>query len=593
MTNRAGDPYDALASIFLPGGGSDGDDARSPAATGDADLEDLPDQAERLLRDALDHGSAPEASAAAPTDRSDATMHGGMPSGTTRPRGGRPIVETTPITTAATDDATGTLDRRGRDAESSTGSRSTVVAFPWPSRRADEGSVVLELLVPGHLPIRAAAWLVPCVRAIAGRDHAAGLFRCEDGAVELELHGPAPAPPPARSLAETIDAIRGPVRRWFLRPPNDLGIESLAEAEPDRVTILTGGDPVAVASAWEIARRVIAGADEARWTRPRLGLAVVGVPRAQAELITEQLDRITRERLGTSVDLRCCVPRIEPGGVPIGVVRGDALDADPVRLSSLVRGAPSAATSVAREAGRRADADEQATHTGHTTHPAPATPAESVDPPPMGALLGSGLADTESDAPGVPFVFPSASRGLPRVDATMPPPSIPSSSGPTLARIVPAASAASTASPANAPPEAVASSSRGEISRSGSAAGSRPEYARHVTGLRSLPARAPAHPEVELAVDDAGGLHVLGGVSTVRELPLVANWALTHAELLAMACPDREIDTSARPQGHVFTDDPLAVSDLHQSQLHLHLLAEIEVDGRRGWFVTPLHRPRG
>ena len=121
----------------------------------------------------------------------------------------------------------------------------------------------------------------------------------------------------------------------------------------------------------------------------------------------------------------------------------------------------------------------------------------------------------------------------------------------------------------------------------------RPTYARHVDGLSPLAARSPAHPEVELAVDDEGTLHVLGGVAAVRDLPLVADWAFTHAELLALACPDAPIDPRRRPQGHVFTDDPLAVSDLHRSHLHLHLLAEVEIDGHRGWFTSTLHRPGG
>lgn len=568
--SRSDDPYDALASIFLPGGGDDADDASTVIAGGESvEADATVDQPVLAATEATY-----DLTARFEADRAPAGM---MSSGATRPRGGRPIDG------SVMDADTGIA--RPRD-EPGTANRESFHAEPRrvparAMRRHDDGAVELEMLVPGHLPVRAATWLLPCVQAIAGPDRAFGLFRCDADGVELELHGPAPEPPPARSLAEAIEAVRSSVRRWFVRPPASLTIELMPDAEPDRLTILTGGDPVAVASAWEITRRAIAGADERRCPRPRLGLAVVGVPRRQADLITEQLDRITRERLGTSVELRCCVPRITPGGVPVGIVRGDAFDADPVRLTTLVRGdAPGPSISSLR-------ADERAPATPRAFEPAAEfSPAESarVDSParPMGALLGSGLADVADDGPGMPFVFPRSADDRAASTASVAGLGLTptAAGGPTLARIVPPGTA----------PAAPADPSAPGIE---AALPTRPEYARHIGGLRPLPARSPSHPEVELAVDSDGSLHVLGGVCTVRELPLVAEWALTHADLLAMACPDQRIDTRRRPQGHVFTDDALAVSDLHQSQLHLHLLAEIEVDGRRAWFVSPLHRPHG
>jgi hypothetical protein len=578
--SRSVDPYDALASIFLPGGGDDGDDA---SAAIDAEETEAADAAD--AGDAIPTLAATEASFDL-TERfaADRARAGLMSCGATRPRGGRPIDMATAEAGPAID-ADSRLDSAIREPFDVEPGRAPGGA----RRRRDDGAVELEMLVPGHLPVRAATWLLPCVRAIAGPERAFGLFRCDPDGVELELHGPAPEPPPARSLSEAIEAVRGSVRRWFVRPPASLTIELMPDAEPDRLTILTGGDPVAIASAWEVVRRAITGADERRCPRPRLGLAVVGVPRRQADLITEQLDRITRERLGIPVELRCCVPRITPGGVPVGIVRGDAADADPVRLTTLVRGdAPGPSITSFRNEHRVPEGPPASEVRGGTS--ADGRRLTDVDADvdvdarsearPMGPLLGSGLADVADDGPGMPFVFPRSADDRPAARPGVAPTL---AGGPTLARIVPPGSSPATPATPGVP------SSPGIDA----APPTRPEYARHLAGLQPLPARSPSHPEVELAVDADGALHVLGGVSTVRELPLVAEWALTHADLLAMACPDQRIDVRRRPQGHVFTDDALAVSDLHQSQLHLHLLAEIEVDGRRGWFVSPLHRPRG
>ena len=56
-----------------------------------------------------------------------------------------------------------------------------------------------------------------------------------------------------------------------------------------------------------------------------------------------------------------------------------------------------------------------------------------------------------------------------------------------------------------------------------------------------------------------------------------------------MACGGVEIDTTLRPKQHVFTDNAVAVADLHGTDLALHLLTEVEVDGQQGIFCTPLN----
>lgn len=534
--NRPVDPYDALASIFLPGGRVE--DA-APTAV-DEPLPFAPGEApwDRPLEVEPPHADDP----LFPVDPLQPTA--GMTATATR-------------VTAATDELP-RIEPARRAAE--------IFAAPRPARpQADPwttgetaGPAELEVLVPGHLPVRASAWLTPCLRVVAGPGVPAGLFRFDghdatgDEAVELELHGPAGSPGPTGSLADAVRRLGGRIRHWFLRPPTSLPLESMAALEPDRVTILTGPDPVAVTSAWEIARRILTGADETGRPRPSLGLAVVGSTREEAERVRGRLDHLLRDRLGATVELRGCIARIEPGSAPSDVIRGHASESDPAWISGLVRSLAHGGAPMASGAGEVA-ASEPATHApvlASIRRQGSATTAE-----PINWSMG--------DEPGTE---PMAAPG--------PPPSPP-------------------------PPSSSPSRTRGEASSSVPAHAAvrpapvpRPEYARHLEGLHGLAARAPAHPEIELAVDDSGTLHLLGGLATVRDLPIVAEWALRHAELLAMACPSRPIALDRRPECHVLSDDPLAVSDLHHGPMHLHLLREIEIEGRRGWFTTELYRPR-
>ncbi len=531
--NRSVDPYDALASIFLPGGRVE--DA-APAAL-DEPLPFAPGEApwDRPVDVALPH-------AADPLFPADPLLPAGMTSEATRvAAAGRDAAEESPMTIPAR-----------RPAEVFASPRPTrPQPAPWAGGESGRPAE-LELLVPGHLPVRASAWLTPCLRAVAGPGVASGLFRFDghdaagDATVELELHGPAASPGPSGSLAEAVRRLGGRVRHWFLRPPTSLPLESMAELEADRVTILTGPDPVAVTSAWEIARRILAGADEAGLPRPSLGLVVVGSTREEADRVRGRLDHLLRDRLGGSVELRGCIARIEPGSAPTDVIRGHASESDPAWVSGLVR-------SVARAGG------------GDVADGLASAP---------GAGLAIGFEEHAVHAPVLASIRRQGDRaGAEPLEWSTGMGEEPPAADPPRSRVRPEAA-------------------RSVPARASVRPTPRPEYARHLEGLHGLAARSPAHPEIELSVDDAGTLHLLGGLAAVRDLPVVAEWAVRHAELLAMACPNRPIDPLRRPEFHVLCDDALAMGDLHQGPMHLHLLREIELDGHRGWFTAPLYRPQ-
>lgn len=114
-------------------------------------------------------------------------------------------------------------------------------------------------------------------------------------------------------------------------------------------------------------------------------------------------------------------------------------------------------------------------------------------------------------------------------------------------------------------------------------------YASYVDGLLSIAPRCPEHEHIELAIDGNGYMHVLANAEDFRDCAIVAGWFERHQKLIVMACGGMAIDTEKPPIQHLFTDDAVSVADLHGSGFRLHLITEVEVEGKRGTFSTPLN----
>jgi len=114
-------------------------------------------------------------------------------------------------------------------------------------------------------------------------------------------------------------------------------------------------------------------------------------------------------------------------------------------------------------------------------------------------------------------------------------------------------------------------------------------YATYVDGLLSIAPRCPEHEHIELAIDGNGRMHVLSNAEDFRDCAIVAGWFGRHHKLIVMACGGMAIDTEKPPIQHLFTNDAVSVADLHGSGVRLHLIAEVEVDGKTGTFSTPLN----
>ncbi len=94
-----------------------------------------------------------------------------------------------------------------------------------------------------------------------------------------------------------------------------------------------------------------------------------------------------------------------------------------------------------------------------------------------------------------------------------------------------------------------------------------------IGGLIALRARCPHAPAVELALDAAGGLHVIAAgdrPGVVAELATARAWAVTHREVLALTTT-RAI-ASGEPVSHVLSERPSALRHLLDAGLRVHAM---------------------
>jgi hypothetical protein len=413
-------------------------------------------------------------------------------------------------------------------------------------------NAVVEVLVVGHLPVRAGLWLTPYADAIARKGGPVALLRLDGEEPALQvMRGDATLldERAGQPLPQSIEHIAGTVRTWIVRPAVDDQPSDIVAANADRVTILTGTNQAAVVAAYRLVKDLVEAARRAEVVPPQIGLAVIGAEGQPVDDLVEPLNRTTRECLGISVPLVLCLPRMDSDIRPTGYhgFTGEAAPAldevvqwiaqAPPRPAEPKKDVPEEMKMTSEGPGR----PDEMRITGAMEHDAERAAAEEPPPPP--AWEPTGPAET-----------PGPIRLTPKTPVEV-------------------EAAAVAASPAPEPDNPT-------------------PLASHLEGMTPLKPRCPAHEQVELAVDDAGTIHLLAREFAVLELRIVEAWAKAHFELIAMACPEQPFGPSRDIISHVFTDDPTRVADLHATDLHLHVLAPVEVEGKQGWYCAPLNRPQ-
>jgi hypothetical protein len=430
---------------------------------------------------------------------------------------------------------------------------------------------ITELLVTGHLPVRGGLWLTPYADALARQHGAAALVRIDGDEPSLQLLRPldqATAFPGDQSLEQSIHELGAVADVWVIRPPAATPHNDLLAVTADRITLLSSADEAAVVAAYQSVKDLAQAAEQSGGRLPAIGLAIVGTDARTAAAVVERLNRTTVSFLGVEIKLVMCLPRMDAGvkSTRYLVFRSD----NSCSLADVTRWIGSAKAK--RVAARR---DEPREVAGQLY-------ADRLD---------AHVVDARSILASEPAIErPAHARTSLHSTTTMPLPQR------ALPAQPPHDSTAAAASAPHAPHIKLAPKPSIDIEPKQPSRAAEPDdhgkpvpLATHVEGLTLLPLRAPGHERIELAIDRAGRLHLLGRESTLREMTIVEAWAKAHRELIAMACPSHPIDPSAKTVGHVFTDQPATLADLHGTGLRLHVLAPVVVNGRTGWYAAALN----
>ena len=132
---------------------------------------------------------------------------------------------------------------------------------------------------------------------------------------------------------------------------------------------------------------------------------------------------------------------------------------------------------------------------------------------------------------------------------------------------------------------------------------SKPQLASYLSqaGVVSLTARCPQHPEVELVLDEAGGLHLLARhqiaagesvADTLYALLDARGWVDQHVSLLSLTQKQLRFDMQIRPVVHLFTDDARGGAAMVANCarfVKLHLLAQVSVGKDTAYYCTKLN----
>lgn len=411
-----------------------------------------------------------------------------------------------------------------------------------PKPLAKPAGIDIELLLVGHLPVLGSTWVLQYAKHVAQKtSRAVGLIRSSGGDATIDLVlPPSEVPPqtgPMPSVAEAVRFAATWASHWIVRldenadatTPSDVA-SSIRLA--DGVTILTGADEAAVVGCYRVIKTLEPGAKT-----PKVHVAVMGSQGQRTDEAAAKLSRAAEKFLQSKVSSEACAAKISPGS-SVNVYRGrpNLSHADLVTLI------------------RRGQALVESPRVSVT--PTASAAAASFPPAPIRAAAPIEVGDWNEEPA---FAEPVAPE----------PPAIPA--------LVPSAAKAE-ARPSPAKAQATTSTTG---------------LARHLASLHGLTTRCPYAPDVELAIDPEGRLHLIASASedpgaTVVTLTTARAWATDHASLIGLAHPGLRQGSAVC---HLLTAAPKSVRRLGDSDLKLHLLtapAGTPPDGA-GWVCVELN----
>jgi hypothetical protein len=408
----------------------------------------------------------------------------------------------------------------------------------------------VELLIAGHLPVMASAWVQQYARDRATALAApVALVDLRTGRAWVQLLDPAASfvAEPGATLAAAVTRVRAVARAWMIRV--DEGDESALRAglPGAALTLLSGADQAATVGAYRTLKRLAATG------RPdRVHVAVMGADADQAAHAIDRLATAAKTFLNIALDGAAIAARVDASIRAVTAFAGPLPAGGTTAGIKLLADTLAAATRV-DAAGPQHDEDDDEDDVVTT---APPMPAPSAVSPTGAASAAAAPAPVAKTSPADPLDQPRAAAPVAPVMPVMPAGPAPSS-GPTAAPI-----------------DGLA------------------------PGLEPLPARCPAAPTVRLGCDAQGRLHLVAidlapadapvGPS-VEHLLIAGAWASENAELLRLAFPRlrHSPGPSSPPVLHLAVDQPRRVRHLLDTPVRLHVLAAAA--DTHGWVARALN----
>jgi len=452
-----------------------------------------------------------------------------------------------------------------------TGGRSSPAHRAAERHPLDSHHSTVEVILVGHLPVRAGLWLTQYADDVAREEGATALIRLDTEQVILEiLRGSesAATASAAATLEEAIASAGPQILRWIVRPALDERMTSLLEAGPDVITILSGADEAAIVSAYRTVKELFDAATRLDAPLPAIELAILGADPVAAQQAAESISDTADLHLGIKVPLRRRVRAMGSLGstlhfrfpsehaMPLPALL-KSLSAQPVEAPTV---APADETNYAARAADVIGAAQEEEVPVKTQSPQLHRMRSLVTPIGHGGF-------------GVPS-FATAPSDMDEPQGTKPPAATTIGSGDPM-RLRPKLEV-------QVEPKQVAPHPPARQAPPATA------LATWIKGLALLPVRCPDAPDVEIAVDTTGALHVIAWEDRLRALSQVTVWLRKHRDLVSMACPDHMISGVEGIASHLVTSEPKQVADLYGSDLHLHLLAPVEIEGKAGWYSAAL-----
>jgi len=182
---------------------------------------------------------------------------------------------------------------------------------PRPKRpttvSAPAGPAPVEVLVLGHLPVRAAPWCAQYARHLAQRDGApVAVLRLAAGEASVDLYGSDADSEAHETIEEALREARRVAGRWLLHA-DEVDQPALAlDERAGAVTVLSGVNDAAVVAAYR-ALKGLAGASE---SLESVNLVIVGAPDDEARAAAERIINASLVFLERPIQLNGVLERI-------------------------------------------------------------------------------------------------------------------------------------------------------------------------------------------------------------------------------------------------------------------------------------------